>query len=150
MAGLVKRHNGFILAEYLVAIALMGLLAVLAVPAMTWDSQRHEADLLTRELAMDLQRIRQLSLANGLAANESWAVSLRKDRYLVLQRYTVRKTRVYPAGISIPVGNASRKDFTFNYKGKPQADMTITISAEGSSYRRAIVVAAQTGRIRIE
>lgn len=148
---MIKRQyrNGFLLLEYILACCIFLLLAGIALPYME-RTQRHDADVFTRELAMDLHRMRQLAVANGFAANDAWTLSLRKDRYMIIRQYTVQKTRIYPDGVTIPLGS-SRKDVSFNANGKPKGNMEFTISlADDPSYRRTIIVAAQTGRIRIE
>lgn len=137
--------------ECIVWLGILGLFFSLVLPRAAWNPQRHSVDLMTREIAVDLQCMRQHSLTNGAADADGWTLSLRKDRYVIVQRYTVHKTKVYPAGIVIPVGKSGRKDFTFNGKGRPQSDMEITIShSDMPAYARKIIVAAQTGRIRIE
>lgn len=146
-----RRENGYLLMEYIVLLGLLGLFFMLAMPKLTWDSHRYAVDVMTREIAADLQRMRQHSLTNGTADMDGWTLSLRKDKYVIMQRYTVHKTRIYPEGITIPTGKSGRKDFTFDGKGRPQSDMELTVASSGAQpYEKKIIVAAQTGRIRIE
>ena len=145
-----RNANGFLLGEY-IAVCCLFFLLVSAAMAVPRDAERCHADAMTRELALDLQKIRQYSLANGYAASDSWVLSLRKDRYVIIRQFTTMKTRMYPKNVVVPLGNNKRKDVTFDGKGKPQGNMEIRISlADDPSYLRKIVVAAQTGRIRVE
>ena len=137
--------------EYIVLLGLLSLFFALAMPKAAWDSRCYAVDIMTRELAVDLQSMRQHSLTNGEADMDGWTLSLRKDRYVIMQRYSVHKTKIYPDGIMIPTGKSGRKDFTFDSKGRPQKDMELTVASSGEpSYKKKIIVAAQTGRIRIE
>ena len=61
--------------DYLVLLGLLGLFFTLAMPKMTWDSHRYAVDVMTREIAVDLQRMRQHSLTNGTADMDGWTLS---------------------------------------------------------------------------
>ena len=145
------KQNGFLLLEYIVWIGLVGLFFSVMLPKTVWNPKQYEVDMMARKIAVHMQCMRQHSLTNGTADADSWVLSIRKDRYVIMQRYIVHKTRMYPNSISISVGQGGRKDFAFNGQGRPKHDMEITIShSQMPEYTKKIIVAAQTGRIRIE
>lgn len=131
------------------ALCILGILTAIMLPQMTWNKNRHEVDVLTREIAIDLQRMRQYSLTSGMAQGNSWTLSLQKNEYVIMERYIVHKRRAYPDGVVVPL-EGTRKDIKFDGKGRPQNNMQITVAEREGTYQHRIIVAVQTGRIRIE
>lgn len=150
MAGMVKKQkNGFVsLLECIVAIILLGTLCLLTALPWQWQADRHDADILTRELMLDLQRLREFSMGNNLAKEGRYSLYFRTGEYVLVQGYTVLKRRSYSSRAGVAV--ITLKEFKFNEEGRPTKDMRITVSTTDNSYSRTIVVAAQTGRIRVE
>lgn len=150
MAGLVKRQkNGFVsLLECILAVAFLGTLCLLTVLPWQWQAERHEADMLTRELMLDLQRLREFSMGNNLAKEGRYSLYFRTGEYVLSQGYTVLKRRPYSPRAGVTV--ITLREFKFNEEGRPTKDMRITVSTADAGYSRTIVVAAQTGRIRAE
>ncbi|WP_301860474.1 Tfp pilus assembly protein FimT/FimU [uncultured Megasphaera sp.] len=147
----VRRNNGFVsLTECMIVLVLLGLVAMTVMPSLVWHPQRRQVDVLTRELAIELQLLRQHALTNGLALNDSRRLLVYRHRYVIQRQYMEQKTRTYPDGVIVRVSDEGRKEFSFNQKGRPRYDMEVIISDSDRTYERKIVVAAQTGRIRLE
>ena len=119
-------------------------------PSIERHNAKRDADIFVRELAIDIQRIRQYSMSNGLADSDNWNISCSKTKYSVIRQYFVKKERPYPKGVTVIASGASRKDIFFDEKGRPTHAMQVTISVPDISYTKKIILAAQTGRIRIE
>lgn len=100
-----KRSKGLTLVEVMVVVVILGITAMIAVPALTRDTSESEFKRFVRELAQDMQRARYE------------AISTREDRSLVFQQspnqYTlngvipgentlaVLKTRLSPPRVEI-------------------------------------------------
>lgn len=82
-----------------------------------------------------------LALALG---NGRWKLVLEGDRYVLQEGYVRIKERPYPPGLQVTKG-----DVCFDVDGRPQHTMSVVITAPDGAYERSIVVAAQTGRIRL-
>ena len=119
-------------------------------PYISRSDTKRDADILVRELAMDIQRMRQYSMTNGLANSDNWNISCSKDRYYIIRQYWIQKERPYPKGVTVIATGASRQEIFFDEKGRPTHAMQVIVSAPEISYTKKIILAAQTGRIRIE
>lgn len=142
--------NGYLLWELLVVCMSIVLGTAIFFPYMGRHDAQRDADVFVRELAMDIQRMRQYSMTNGLAGSDNWNISCGKDRYYVIRQYFIQKERPYPPGVQVIASGASRRDIFFDEKGRPTHAMQVTISVPDISYTKKIILAAQTGRIRIE
>jgi Tfp pilus assembly protein FimT len=148
MAYTAVKQNGFVcLTEVAVAAAILSLVLTMAMSSVTWDRERHSVDILTRQLALDLQKLRQHSLGNGNTKSDMWVLRIDGDMYYIKQNYTRRKELRYPGKVSItPWG----KEIYFHDTGKPEGTMSFTISSQDKTYSRKVIVASQTGRIRLQ
>lgn len=144
------RANGYFLWELLLVCTMITLGMAMIFPSIERHNAKRDADILVRELAIDIQRIRQYSMSNGLADSDNWNISCSKTKYSVIRQYFVKKERPYPKGVTVIASGASRKDIFFDEKGRPTHAMQVTISVPDISYTKKIILAAQTGRIRIE
>ena len=153
MASFRHRHrvaNGYFLWEVLLVCTIILLGMTVFFPYIGRHDAKRDADVLVRELAVDIQRMRQYSMSNGLADSDNWNISCSKERYYVIRQYMIQKERPYPKGVTVIASGASRKDIFFDEKGRPTHAMQVTISVPAISYTKKIILAAQTGRIRIE
>ncbi|MCI1248121.1 MAG: hypothetical protein LKG17_04300 [Megasphaera sp.] len=143
----LMRHNGFLsLTEMMIAVSIAVLCMMIAVPCISWNRRQHDVDILTRQFALDLQDLRQHSLANG-GIGDQWILRIGQDQYYVRQNYMRRKERLFPQGVVItPAG----KEIRFNGTGKPEGTMSFVVSLQDKTYSRKVIVASQTGRIRLE
>ena len=107
-------------------------------------SRSHQAvDGLAREMALDMQQVRQRCVGNNQGSGR-WKLVLEGDRYVLQEGYVRIKERPYPPGLQVTKG-----DVCFDVDGRPQHTMSVVITAPDGAYERSIVVAAQTGRIRL-
>lgn len=148
MAAFHMKINGFVsLLEAGIAVLILTLMMALVVPSITWNREHYEVDILTRQLALDLQNIRQHSLANGGSKSDAWVLHIGEEMYYIKQNYTRQKERLYPGhAVIAPAG----KEIYFHGTGKPEGTMSFTISSRDKTYTRNVIVASQTGRIRLE
>jgi hypothetical protein len=148
----MKRNNGFVVAELLIgAFVLVMISACVAVPCVHWQKTQYEVDALTRELVMDLHFVQQSSLGNNLGVADSWSLRIRSRDYSILHNNIyVHKKR--PLGNTVRLtGDKGTRLFRFDELGRPNGkDMHFTISSYEGTYKRTVVIAAQTGRIRVE
>ncbi len=131
------RRNGFIsLTGLMLALGLLLLYLGLGLTAGQRSRSHQAVDGLAREMALDMQQVRQRCVGNN-QSNGHWK--------LVLQEGYIRvKERPYPPGLQVTKG-----DVRFAVDGRPQHTMAVVITSPDGAYTRSIVVAAQTGRIRI-
>lgn len=150
MARLVsKRRNGFSsLWECMLTVALISLCLALTSMPWHWQAARHDADVLTRELALDFQRLREYSMANSLSKEGNYSIYFRTGEYVMYKGYTIIKRRPYTGHAGVTV--TTLKEIRFNEEGRPTKDMHVTVESQDTAYSRQIIVAAQTGRIRVE
>lgn len=94
-------------------------------------------------LALDMQQVRQRCVGNN-QSNGRWKLVLEEKRYVLQEGYIRVKERPYPPGLQVTKG-----DVRFAVDGRPQHTMAVVITSPDGAYTRSIVVAAQTGRIRI-
>lgn len=107
-------------------------------------SRSHQAvDGLAREMALDMQQVRQRCVGNNQSSGR-WKLVLEEKRYVLQEGYIRVKERPYPPGLQVTKG-----DVRFAVDGRPQHTMAVVITSPDGAYTRSIVVAAQTGRIRI-
>lgn len=148
----MTRHckNGFFMTELLIACAVMLLVTAMVLLQLPQDSGKRDVDVLVREMAMDIQRMRQYSLTNGQATGDNWALSYDSEKYIITKQYFVKKERYLPKGVTISSNSATKKNVTFDEKGRPTHAMQLVVEMPEISYSKKIILAAQTGRIRIE
>ncbi len=138
------RRNGFIsLTGLLLALGLLLLYLGLCLIAGHCSRSHQAVDGLVREMALDMQQVRQHCVGNNQSSGR-WKLVLEGDRYVLQDGYTRVKERPYPPGLGVTKG-----DVRFDVEGRPQHTMSVVITSPDGTYARSIVVAAQTGRIRI-
>lgn len=147
MARLVRPNGMVSVIELCLVCAILVIVCAMTTIPWQWQRDSYAADVLTRELALDLQRLREFSIANNLARESNYSLYFREGEYVLAKGYTVLKRRTYSA--EAYVATMTLREFKFNEEGRPTKDMHITVEAR-SGYARKIVVAAQTGRIRVE
>ena len=136
------RRNGFISLTGL--RRALGLLRLYVGLGLTAGQRSHQAvDGLAREMALDMQQVRQRCVGNN-QSNGHWKLVLEEKRYVLQEGYIRVKERPYPPGLQVTKG-----DVRFAVDGRPQHTMAVVITSPDGAYTRSIVVAAQTGRIRI-
>lgn len=138
------RRNGFIsLTGLMLALGLLLLYLGLGLTAGQRSRSHQAVDGLAREMALDMQQVRQRCVGNN-QSNGRWKLVLEEKRYVLQEGYIRVKERPYPPGLQVTKG-----DVRFAVDGRPQHTMAVVITSPDGAYTRSIVVAAQTGRIRI-
>lgn len=138
------RRNGFIsLTGLMLALGLLLLYLGLGLTAGQRSRSHQAVDGLAREMALDMQQVRQRCVGNN-QSNGRWKLVLEEKRYVLQEGYIRVKERPYPPGLQVTKG-----DVRFAVDGRPQHTMAVVITSPDGAYTRSIVLAAQTGRIRI-
>lgn len=139
------RRNGFAALTGLLAVSLILLVWLSFAASSSRVSRSHQAvDYLLREMAMDMQHVRQHSVGSNYGKG-SWKLVLRDGGYVLQNGYRQVKERPYPKGLKVTKG-----DVMFDADGKPLHTMSVVIAATDGTYQRRLVLAAQTGRLRVE
>lgn len=141
---MMKANGFFHLTGWMMTLALLLLYLSLGLTAGRDSRTQQAVDGLTREMALDLQQVRQHSVGNH-QGNVQWKLTLLSDRYVLQNGYRQLKERVYPRSLKVTKG-----DVRFDADGRPIHTMAVAITSPDEAYGRRIVMAAQTGRIRIE
>lgn len=103
-----------------------------------------------RELVSDLQILRTHSIGNQAAAKEVKKIYVRSGEYVLTNSiFSIEKRKVFPETVrSRSNGNGI---VSFDAAGRPEGKtMHIVIESQDKAYKRDIIIAAQTGRIRME
>lgn len=141
----MKGKNGFIqLTGLVVSLAILALYVVLALVSNPSLSSHQDVDSLVRDLVLDMEVVRQHSMGNSFGKDYCKLI-LKDDNYVLQYLYWVKKKRSYPAGLRVTKGMVQ-----FDVYGRPRYKMVVIVSSADKRYERRIIVAAQTGRIRIE
>ncbi|MFR7418665.1 hypothetical protein [uncultured Megasphaera sp.] len=141
----MKHKNGFIqLVGLAVSLAILSLYVTLVLGSSQPLSRHQAVDRLVRDLVLDMEVVRQHSMGNSLGKDYCKLI-LKKDNYVLQHLYWVKKKRPYPPGLRVTKGMVQ-----FDVYGRPKYKMVVVVASDDERYERRIIVAAQTGRIRIE
>ena len=140
--------GGYMLTELLVCVFIFMLVLTAAVPtALQRRHERYAVDTAARELVTDLENMRIRAVANGSASRERWRLHAREREYTIARNVFTRvKKRKFGPNV-VAVGGS----MSFDAQGRPEdKEMRIIVQTKDKSYRREIIIAAQTGRVRLE
>ena len=138
------KGNGFLsLTGLMLAAGLLVLYLGLCLTGSQRSRSHQAVDGLAREMALDMQQVRQRCVGNNQGSGR-WKLVLEGDRYVLQEGYVRIKERPYPPGLQV-----TKVDVCFDFDGRPQHTMSVVITAPDGAYERSIVVEAQTGRIRL-
>jgi prepilin-type N-terminal cleavage/methylation domain-containing protein len=138
--------RGFSLVEALVAVALLGILVLVAAPRLTIP-EPVQAGVPARQLAADLRLAQRLAIARR--ANYALEFSPGAAPYT---SYLVRREGAgaepdFPKTFAAGVMVTGPQQFTFRPDGSANADGTVTLSAGGAV--ATLQVTAATGRVAV-
>jgi prepilin-type N-terminal cleavage/methylation domain-containing protein len=129
--------KGFTIIELIVVIALIGILAVMALPRMiatTTISARESAAMV----AADIRKTQDLAMAD--TAGHSIAFTSGSGNYTIDQGSAQAETISLPSGVTIN----TTATITFNTLGEPNAAATINVGGATT-----VSVIQNTGRVTI-
>jgi len=151
----MRNERGFTLAELMVTIALLGILAAVISPRL--DTPLSEAVLNARafEIAQDIRRVQQLAVTSG--------ESHRFEIHAVNRRYNIRpqdnmKSSIKTVNLDPQITSVTStfqdigggwRGVTYTPTGIPTQTGEVVIF-DNRGRGRAIIVAVGTGRVRIE
>lgn len=143
------KKNGFLMVEMIVTLAIISMFTAFLSINVCFNRDSLAIDTLTRELIIDLQWVQHESHGNSLHGLDDWCLVLRDKEYLILHNhFNVIKRKPYSKDAFVKI--TSQKEFRFDELGRPKGDnMRLSVqSIQGQ--KRMIVIAASTGRIRVE
>lgn len=151
----MKCERGFTLAELIVAISIIGILAAVISPRLTTPLGEAVLNARAFEIAQDIRRVQQLAVTSG--------ESHRFEIHTVKRRYNIRpqdpvKSSIKTVNLDTQITGVTSKfkdigggwrGLTYTPTGIPsQTGEVVIFDARGRG--RAIVVAVGTGRVKIE
>lgn len=143
----IKRNKGFLLLELCLAVSILLTLVGLTVIPPGSPAEKMHLEALTREMAWDLAAVRQHAVGNN-GSGPIWKLSVRQQEYVVLAGTRIIKRRSYEKDVKL-CSTAYRKDFYFDEQGRPKGNQMKIVLQGRCGYEKKIVIAAQTGRIRM-
>ncbi len=146
----LKTEFAFTLVELVCIVALLGILALVAAPAVQGLGQKHNLDLAARTMTTEMRKAQQRAITTG----SGQILEFRLDgRYRVTcgkseETYLVE----LPEGVILRSVNFPMSDnvryLLFNYNGSPSSGGTVALENAAGSVLY-IIVAPATGRVRI-
>ena len=125
----IKRNKGFLLLELCLAVSiLLTLVGLTVIPPGSPAEKMHAVG------------------NNG--SGPIWKLSVRQQEYVVLAGTRIIKRRSYEKDVKL-CSTAYRKDFYFDEQGRPKGNQMKIVLQGRCGHEKKIVIAAQTGRIRM-
>lgn len=138
--------GGYTLIELLAVLALLGLVASLSIPRLT-ALPHWQLETASRRMAGELRLLRQEAISQGRPC--------RMEFYVHVNRYTLNRSGsrdwvdlpqevIFEGNTTFP---GLPPSVQFNHLGRPGSGGTIILRS--GDYRRYVIVAPVTGRVRI-
>lgn len=147
----IKSEKAFTLVELICVITLLGIIILIAAPALSGRASGRDLELTARTMAMDMRKSQQKAITTG------WTqiIEFRRSAgdYVLIDGKTSERVIVkLPEGIryvtiNFPETNRVPRLF-FRYTGAPNQGGTVSLENEKDDMYY-IIVAPATGRVRI-
>ncbi len=146
----VREEYAYTLIELLCVVALLGIMIVIAVPAVHGLGQRNNLEIAARTMASEMRKAQQKAITAGCGQIIEFRF---KDSYRITDGKTEETYYVHlPEGIALRAVNFPMSDrvryLRFNYNGAPSSGGTVTLINNSGAVLYVIVTPA-TGRVRI-
>ncbi len=150
-----KLHKAFSLAELIIVVLFIGILAAIAVPRIDFAIvSKQKVDTAAQKITTDLRRTRRLAISDAASNTQGFALRLTGvgpyNQYLIRDRSTSIVIDRHGIDSSITcTANGTR--FVFGPMGNqdislPDTGTSITLSAQGRSF--TITVIPATGMVK--
>ena len=149
---MAKNKAGYSLAELLIIVLFLGILAAIAVPRLNFAIiSKQKADTVARKMVTDLRRTRRLAISD--AANNSKGYELKLVGSVPYTAYEIENIDTHETVDSQTTGDVTIScptwhKFRFGPLGELESESAteLTISAEGKSF--TITINPATGMVK--
>lgn len=144
-----KRRKGFSLAEMMMVVLFIGILAAIAVPRLNLAVvSKHKAEATAKKLVIDLRRVRRLAISDAVNNTEGFSLKLLGPNpytgYEIENLDTEATVDSHTIDPQVTVAG-TEDEFEFGPLGNLTSPYTqITVSAEGKTFTITIIRATGT------
>ena len=155
--GITKEAGGFTLTELMITITILGLIAVLSLPAYNHFTQGWKLNGEAQQFAGTLRAARAAAVMKHIDVVFTFDPAMNRYFYFEDEDGDGNRdsteyrsaTRELPPGITIAAHTLSNETLTFGSKGNTRESGTITLSSTDSR-RRTIRIYGITGNVKLD